>query len=337
MTRLLALLFLSLGVLSGCATKLDMRALVPAKVGDAKVKRIMVASFDEEQARVKLNLASRIETNLASYKLDGKNYFTVINRSNLSDVIEEQKIQSVGLVEDAIELGSLVGAQALVTGSVDKSRYFVSYFREDRLKKVCDRKGKNCREVIRPVSCSKINLELVAQVKVIDIETSALVTAIPYSYDKSWTECEDNAESFVSPSSELSKMADSLARDVITHLAPSYTFYSVEVYKKSDIKLTSVLKNKFKNSLSLIEANSLSQAEAILRELDLELNSASYAVAYNLGVVLENQSKYAAARAAYLQADKIAQGSEKLINQAVQRINRRLAQQDSLVKQLELP
>ena len=81
-------------------------------------KRITVIPFDGNQT-----LESKIHANLADLftaELGKSNSFSLIERKQLEKIMEEQNFQMSGVISDqtAIQAGSLLGAEYLVTGSV---------------------------------------------------------------------------------------------------------------------------------------------------------------------------------------------------------------------------
>ena len=98
--------------ISGCAQKVTVKALEPAEdSGAANTKNIAVTPFHRDY----VNLADKIEVSISKQRIDGKPYFTVINRTDLDTIIGEQKIQNSGLMDEstAVEVGNLLGALLL--------------------------------------------------------------------------------------------------------------------------------------------------------------------------------------------------------------------------------
>lgn len=112
---LMSLLFSML--LNGCATQVKVRSLEPAEIDRAAaLHRIAVLDFKNDSP----GLSGKIQTELSDKSLDGKPFFTVVDRKNLSTTLKEQKLQYSGLVKEgkSAELGELLGAQALIWGKL---------------------------------------------------------------------------------------------------------------------------------------------------------------------------------------------------------------------------
>ena len=104
-------------MMSGCAQKVMIKALEPAEVNRAAItKKISVAPFENDT----IGLAQKLEGKLANQFMGGKPYFTIVSQSDFSRLVKEQKRQYSGLLDEdkAVELGNLLGAQALISGSV---------------------------------------------------------------------------------------------------------------------------------------------------------------------------------------------------------------------------
>ena len=103
-------------LLPACTQKTKIRILQPARI-DTKAKNIAVLPFKQD---TQVGLSGKIESQLTQVRFDGQTYFTLVDRLILNKVIKEQKRQQNGLFDEqkAAELGALVGADALISGSI---------------------------------------------------------------------------------------------------------------------------------------------------------------------------------------------------------------------------
>jgi len=82
---------------TGCAKKVQVKALKPAEVGEmASKKKVAITSFKNDTT----GLSSKIEAQIAKHKLDQKRYFTVLSRKDIKKVLDEQKLQSSELMDE---------------------------------------------------------------------------------------------------------------------------------------------------------------------------------------------------------------------------------------------
>ena len=64
-------------LMSGCAQKVRIKALSPAEVGEmAYKKKVAITDFHNDR----VGLSGKIESKIASHKLDNKRYFKVVSR-----------------------------------------------------------------------------------------------------------------------------------------------------------------------------------------------------------------------------------------------------------------
>lgn len=112
-----ALVLMAILLLSGCSQKVQIRALAPAEIGEmASKKNVAVSSFKYD----KIGLSGKIESKIASQKLNRKRYFNVVSRKDINKVINEQKLQGSELMDESTttRVGKLIGAQAMINGEV---------------------------------------------------------------------------------------------------------------------------------------------------------------------------------------------------------------------------
>jgi curli biogenesis system outer membrane secretion channel CsgG len=105
-----------LATLSGCAQKTTIAMLQPAEI-DIKAKNIAVLPFKSDK---KTGLTGKLESALTNIRFQGKPYFNVVDRTNIENTIKEQKRQSNDLYNENsdVEVGSLMGASALISGRI---------------------------------------------------------------------------------------------------------------------------------------------------------------------------------------------------------------------------
>jgi PBP1b-binding outer membrane lipoprotein LpoB len=159
---LLFFLFIGFSLfIGGCAQKVSIKALEPAEVDRAsQTKKITVASFEHDR----VGLANKIEANLAGFRIDNQKYFTIVSRGDFDTIINEQKLQNSGLVATStvIEVGNLIGAQAIISGNVGRVSSSDTNYYEERAR-CADSK---CKEVIKyNVGCVKRVVTLSAELR----------------------------------------------------------------------------------------------------------------------------------------------------------------------------
>ncbi len=314
----LAFLLLSLSLfISGCAQKVRIKALNPAQIDRAtSTKNIAVIDFKNDR----VGLGSKIESNLAKFRIENKKFFTMVSRSDINQVIKEQKFQNSGLVdtEDIVEVGSLIGAQALISGKVNRASMSDTRFYETRAR--CA--NKKCSELTYyNVGCKKRVVSLSAEIKMVDVLRGDIIYSDSLSRSATYKHCRDDSRPLPSKDSVAQRLAFSIANDFTYKLTPHYSYFEVELLEDPDLDYTDAQELLLDNALEYIKHNRLDKAQRLLVELIDSTIQQSYVAFYNLGVVKEAQGQYEKARSYYEKADNLTIKPIEIINIAYIRIN----------------
>jgi hypothetical protein len=218
-------------LLSGCAQKETAKVLEPAAVsGAADTKNIAVTPFQHDYA----NLADKIEAAISKQRIDDRPCFNLISRSDLSVAIDEQKRQNSGLTDGsaAAEAAKLLGAEAIIAGSVDVPSMHDDYYYVKRTKCQSEGKERQCWEA--KVSCDKRTVFLSAQIRMIDILTGRIIYAENASRQQQWDHCADDTRALPSKLEATQQLADIMADTFAYKLAPHYRQVSDTQRKESD-------------------------------------------------------------------------------------------------------
>lgn len=310
----LAFSFFMVIFISGCAQQVRVKALEPAEIMAAtNTKKVAVAPFTNDS----VNFSSKLESSISKQAIDGKPYFTVVTRTDFNKIIAEQKIQSSGLLNQntAVKVGNLLGAQAIISGTVNNPTSHDDYYNETRTK--C--KGKdNCHDYT--VSCQKRTAGLSAQIRMINVSTGEIIYADNISRQDNWSHCSDDSNAIPSKEAAAQTFADTISDDFSHKLTPHYVYKMVTLLDKSDLKYNSEQDKLLENALQFMKQSRDDKAEELLKKLLDSTNSQSYVPFYNLGVIYESQGKYNDAQEYYNAADKLAMEPVEAISEAVVRI-----------------
>jgi curli biogenesis system outer membrane secretion channel CsgG len=245
------LLLLTLNLLiSGCAQKVSVKALEPAEISAAaKTKNIAVTKFSPDY----VNLTDKVEAAISKQRIDGKPYFTVINRSDFKKVIKEQKLQNSGLVDTSttVEVGKVLGAQAIISGSVDRPTLKDNHYYVKRTK--CRGKGEDRKCWKVKVSCQKRVISLTAQIRMINVKTSKVIFADNIHRQQTWSRCADDSRTIPSKNAGAHYLANSIANNFAYRLTPHYRHISVTLLEDPDIDYTDLQERLLENALLYIE------------------------------------------------------------------------------------
>ncbi len=287
---------------AGCSQKVSIRALEPAEIDRAALtKKISVAPFEEDY----FGLSNKIETKLVKQKIDNKDYFTVISRKDFDKIIAEQKIQNSGLVDlsTAVDVGNLIGAEAIISGRVGQATSKDTRFLEERSKCV----DKKCKESVKyNVLCTKRVVGLSAEIRMVDISKGDVIYADTLNKMSEFKHCQDSAKEIPAIEAALEVLANSIAEDFTYKLAPHYSHFEVVLLDSPDIEYSDNEERLLEASLEYIKHNRLDKAEMFLIELIDSTKEKSYVPFYNLGIIKEAQGLYTEAQKYYKVVDDMA-------------------------------
>ena len=316
-TILLLTTTLFIFLMAGCAQKVNVRALEPAEIDRAAAtKKIAVANFSNDR----VGLSGKIEAKLARFKIDNKSYFTIVSRNDFNRIVEEQKIQNSGLVdqETVVDIGNLIGAQAIISGNVGKATAQDSYFYVRR-SRCADKKCKNL--IYYKVRCKKRIVGLSAELRMVDISQGDIIYADTMNRSRTYTHCADDSRAIPSREMVAQDLAESIANNFIYKLTPHYRNFRVVLLEEGDLDYSDEQEKLLEVSLTYIEQGRLDKAEQFLIQLIDSTDSQSYVAFYNLGVVKEAGGNYLEAKEYYENADNLMVEPVEEINAAVIRIS----------------
>lgn len=329
--RIIVVLLIGLLFLSGCANKVKVRALQPAKIDRAaKTKTIAVYKFSRDS----VGLSSKIEASLASKRIDGKNYFTMISRDDIERILSEQHLQHSGLLDESnsVQVGSLVGAQALISGTVSSASSVDSRYKEKR-QKCAD---KSCKEIYEYyVYCTKRSMNLSAQVKMVDIEKGDIIYSDMLNAMQDWHKCSDRSNTLPSKAQGLEMLSSHLASKFTGQLTPYYKTFSVVLLEDLDTDSSDAEEKLLENALISMDHNRYDKAEALLSRLLDATQERSYVAAYNLGVLKEIKGELQEAKQLYTLADGLTVEPIEEIDLAMNRINLSIQNREVVQEQMK--
>jgi curli biogenesis system outer membrane secretion channel CsgG len=336
--KMIKYLLLALIVLmTGCAQKVQVKALNPAEVGEmASKKKVAITAFQDDR----VGLSGKIEAQIAKHKLDQKRYFTVLSRNDLDKVMREQKLQSSELMDEktATKIGKLVGAQALINGQVTTSGKNGSY---QEARERCLKYYKDSTECARwkhyNVTCKTTQAGISASINIVDMENGSIIYADTITKDYNGDSCKDGTFTDVKiPTKDqaLQGLANQISNEFVYKLTPHYVTFSVGILDSIEFEVNDKQAASFENALAFLKDGRSDKAEQIMNKVNESLNGQSYVVAYNLGVINESRVKFDDAKKLYAMADSLAETPVEEINAAVIRIDSLIAKRDKAKEQM---
>lgn len=331
-TRALLTMSVALCALSACGTRIHMRVLEPSSIPRATtIKRLSVAPLNRDQ----LGVTEHLELSLAAVQVEGKPYFSVISREDLARVLSEQRLQSSGLMDPkkAVALGELLGAQAIISGSVGPwhAQEQVSY----KTKTECtDPTCKTERKV--KVRCKTLNVSISLQLKLVDVRQGDIIHGHQDQESRSWSTCDGELASAPPQTSViLQELSQILVGRFVQKLAPRYVSYLVKVLSKPDVSLSPDALARFEGGVESLDSARYERAQRTFEALGGGEGSKSVAVLYNLGLALEAQGQLSDALRIYQRADELATSPVDEVSDALYRTKKRIYDLSEVTKQLK--
>jgi curli biogenesis system outer membrane secretion channel CsgG len=183
---------------SGCAQKIQVKAIKSGQISDSAIKDIAVLPFSNDQ----VSLAIKIDSAFSDLTIKGEKYFNVIDRVNLEKIIAEKKLNDSGLV-DLIHNDANTGIKeirTLVVGEVTLDEMKRTNYLEERTdyescqETIKDNKGNSVCQKYRVyhMACVANQYSLNANVKFIKVADSKVIFARSFSQNSKLTHCADD-------------------------------------------------------------------------------------------------------------------------------------------------
>ncbi len=309
----LAVLPITLLMLSGCATKIRVNMLQPAQYHEASLtKAVAVLPFNGPGGP---EFAAEIEGVLAGIGIDDKPYFTLVDRASVDKIISEMKFSHSGLVDPktAVKLGKMVGAQGIYTGVVTQNRYDDSAYSERR--SVCrryemrrDEKGRTYQGSCVDwrtyhVRCTKRVANFAVSPKLVDVSTGRVIYSRNLSAVTNSSGCEDT-NPVQSETVLLEQAKASVKNQFRRDIAPYYITREIRLIDSTDGIDSKEAKDLLKRGIEFAGHGRMDSACELWGQAR-NLAPGSYAILYDLGVCAESRGDLDAALNLYRQSDKI--------------------------------
>ncbi|MBN2896388.1 MAG: hypothetical protein JXK05_10930 [Campylobacterales bacterium] len=329
--RRIGLYWIAIVLLQGCAQKVSIRALEPAAVDRAAmIKTVVVSRFGSDS----VDLSGKIEVALSRQKVEGEPFFRVLGRKDLETILQEQRYQHSGLMDPstAVEAGRLIGAQAIISGTLSRPSLQDTTYYEKRSE--CIDKGCNKMRNYE-VRCTKRVSALSAQIRMVDVREGDIIYGETLSRSGEWSQCMDESAALPSKEMAAQQFAQEIAQTFVAKLTPSYRIFEVELLESPDLDYSSAQKKLHQDALAYIEHGRYDRAQELLSDLIESTMRRSYVAFYNLGVVKEAQGAYDEAKSYYIQADRLSGRPIEQISVAVLRIDRVIENRHKTLSQME--
>lgn len=326
----------------GCATKIPVSMCQPAEFHQASMTRtVAVLPFNGPGGA---DFAAELEALLAGVEINGKPYFTLVDRSTIDKVMSEMRLSHSAMVDQntAVKLGKLIGAQGIYTGIVNANNTRDSHYKGERTECVQrqmkrDSKGNVYEgECVRwrnyYVSCTKRQANFAVTPKLVDIATARIVYSTNRSGLAESSGCEDGTPP--KTEQELLDSARGTAKSAIRRdIAPYYKTVMIKLKDSTDGIELKPAKEKLKLGNEFADKKRMDAACSQWNEAkQMAPNSAS--LTYNLAVCAESAGDYENALKLYRQSDQLIGKPDEDVTIALSRVNTALNNQKKLKEQM---
>lgn len=334
----IALVYLLLA--SGCATKIPITMLKPGNYHQAATaKTIAVLPFSGTEGE---SFAVEIESILANVEVNGKPYFTLVDRGRIDGVLSELKFQSA-LVDPAkaAKAGQILGAQGIYTGAASAKTQATSY-RETRSecaehemktdKKGNKIEGKCIRWNKHYVRCHKRVSTFSATPKLTAVSTGKVLYTRTITRQEQSSGCDDKKPP--QDESELMEKAKTFVKgEFRKDVAPYYETVTVALLDSADGIDSPEAKNFLASGIDLAKKNQLTQACDLWKQARSSA-SGSVSLAYNTAICAEADADFAAALKLYKEAQRLNGKPDENIALGLSRAAKAFENQKKLDEQL---
>lgn len=331
-------------ILFSCAAPaIKTTALVPARFHQATtLKEVAVLPFDGPEGKA---FSAEIEGVLAGVNIDDKQYFTLIDRTKLDKILNEQALSQTGAIDEstAAKVGKLVGAKGIYTGVITARNIANSPYTEERqdcsqYQTKYDNKGNayqgNCISYRKwTVQCNQANATFSFTPKLISVESGTII----YSNNCVGTAlakgCPDdkglpNAQLLLAKAMSDAKMA--FKQDV----APNYVNFTIRLMESNDGVTSKEAVEKMGQALDFAKHNRLDRSCELWGEARI-LSPSAPALLYNLGVCAETRGDLENALDLFKKADRALNKPNDLITAAIGRASEGIKKQQILKEQIK--
>ena len=325
-----AFYILGLILIAGCSQnpKVLTTVQMPARV-DAmtKVKSMALYELKNDQ----LLATGKIEALLKSIKDNtGKAYFEIVNRDDMSLIIKELKTSNNALFDDSkiIELGKLAKVDAIVTGTVQKPVLNRESRTETRTESRCAQNDKKGRCTLwlphnYTVNCTRSESAVNFQIRITSVKTGKIINSNSYSGQRNHDTCGNTRVPSLA-SLQKNALRDAL-RDFRRDVAPYKLTLSIKLLDGDDqTSNNSKAQAHLEKGLSFVNTKSPNFRRGCLEfQKGIAQFAHSPSLLYNLGVCQEVEGNLARASEFFKRAENALEKPNKVIAQAVARVNKR--------------
>ena len=328
-------LMFQLAFVQGCATTVRSRTLCAAQAHEAaQLRRVAVLPFGGRGGE---KTRADVEALMVSVRIDGQPFFNVIERGAIDAVLQEQRLQLSAAVDEktAVSLGRILGAEAVVLGSVTRDKVEDKGYKEQRSKCTSEDKKGNCKSWSEyTVSCTERTTYFDFVPRIVDVSTARIVASDIIDGQAKDSKCSDSS-SPLKTREELANEAQKLAMaEYRRYIAPYYEDVEITLITEDDSKMDETVRQKIDAGKTWAKEGRLDRACEYWREAYAR-HSDGYSLSYLVGVCEEVGGNPEKAEALYLKADRASGKPVDEITNGLLRVRAKAEDKRRLKEQME--
>lgn len=327
--RLLALACACLAAF-GCAKTVVIENLEPAPAHEVtQLRRLAVVPLRNDPRNV---ATAALEHALTSVKVEGKPYFTIVDRSAKSYFPESQGLEMVFTDSALGAYGRKAGADGVLLGTVTRDDLRDVPAEEQRSVCVSWNENGGCRRYAsRSVPCLRRTGTFAFIPKVAESRGGKVIYSEEFSETAESRVCRGDGEAPAAGEDLLASARDRAIRRFLRQVAPHVVRSSVTLLT-DDGSMTEADRKAVDAGADYATAGSMDRACAIWAEAAAR-HPRGYALPYLLGLCHEHAGRLEQALERYDQADRASGKPVEEIDQAQLRVRRHLADRERLLQQ----
>ena len=270
--------------LTSCSNKIIIKTLQPAKVNDSSIKKIMITDIKNDD----IGLINIIKSQLNNIIFDNKHYFTIIDKSKRTTILNEQKLLDSGIINihKQYKLG-LEEAHSILNGNIilKNIAQHIYYKTKTNYNKCIKYKNRQCISYQQyQIQCIEKQYILSAFLEIVNIHNGQNIFSHTYTKKTTKTNCSNY---MFNDKIVFYDLAQQLALNFVNDISPSYHFYDIILLDKADIEYSANQQHILKKGIKLIKNHNYDDAYILFQELVKKTQYNSYVALYNLAIVTQ--------------------------------------------------
>lgn len=210
------------------------------------------------------------------------NVYDIVERAQMERILSEQTLGVSGAVDEnqVIQLGKLLGVQAMITGNISTSQKDSDY-KETRTEK------KNNKEVKKEVNCEKREVTVRVRARIFSTETGRILGSTDATETLQKSHCDDSWGSLPSAAEMIDECLQKNTTKIANYFAPHFEMVENE-FEKVDVDPYKDLGDK---AAKLAEELKVDEAYAIYHTI-YQKEQYNPELMYNLGLLEELVGNY---------------------------------------------